>query len=706
MNPFGMVLTNPAVWAGVLAVGIPLAIHLLTRKTTRTLKFPTIRFLRKVQASQSAVYRIRHIIMLLLRTAFVALLLLAFLKPVFQARTLADKEHPDARHAAIIILDASLSMGYTGSGFSPFSQAKLAAEKILENLHPDDRANLVLAATSATSSFDEPSANRFHLKNDIQKSVPTSERADLDAAIAEAVAQLKKTTGLKKEIHFVSDFQRSNWAAVDFAKIPKDVKTVFISVADQAAANAAIIEALLQPPSPAIGEPVEVVCKVANYGLQPRHVPVELKIGDDQLFQHELDVPAGTTSTTSFRLRPNRSEIFEGTLTIPEDGLAADNQRFFALKVSDQMQVVLLSDENPKDPQAAHRFLMSAINPYTERARGAVLPTMVSPQQFDKFAAARTQVLVVSGCREISEPTAQSLLQFLKDGGGILWFLGGSSDRANLLLLEKVSGGDATLPFKPGDLVERSGGGSTGHGALTQANFDHAILRPFRESQDLGEIRFHRYFATQREQGQGQVLLRYEDRHVALARRAVGAGALLICNFSPDIRSSDLAKRTLFVPLIHEMLRDLKPQGGGARLFTVGQPASTTVKLAADGEEIRFTNPSGEKISALFELGKEEAAVIFAQTKGTGFYRVHAGAKRLGTVAVNVDERESNLDSLSLEQIEGLSRISQGQFFAAGGADVEVLRNLREGKPLWHYFLLAASCLLGLEQALSMVWRW
>ena len=104
-------------------------------------------------------------------------------------------------------------------------------------------------------------------------------------------------------------------------------------------------------------------------------------------------------------------------------------------------------------------------------------------------------------------------------------------------------------------------------------------------------------------------------------------------------------------------------------------------------------------------MGRKEAAVIFPETKEIGFYRVLAGDKLVGSVAVNVDPRESNLESLSLPQIQALSEISHERVFAAAGLDVEALTNLREGRPIWHYCLLGALGLLGLEQALTLVWR-
>src|SRR5438876_9483436 len=113
---------------------------------------------------------------------------------------------------------------------------------------------------------------------------------------------------------------------------------VFVSVAAPEAGNLAITDVILQPPAPARGEEVEVSCKVANYTRLAKSVPVQLKFGGEKPMQHELDVPAGTTASVTFRLRANRAGFFEGELTIPEDSLPVDNRRYFTLTVGERVQ--------------------------------------------------------------------------------------------------------------------------------------------------------------------------------------------------------------------------------------------------------------------------------------------------------------------------------------------------------------------------------
>lgn len=699
-----LVFTNPALWIGVLAVGAPVAIHLLTRLTSRVIRYPTMRFLMAGRARQSRLYKLRHLILLALRTLFVALVLLAFLKPVIRQRPSAGLPDASGSTATVVILDASLSMSHGGSMTTPFARGRSASDKIFNELAAGSRANLILAGASATASLPDLTENRSVLKRDLHVARPTLERADIDAAIAEAARQLSRAGKLPRELYLVSDFQRDNWAAVNFAAIPRDVTVLFIPVDEANAANVAVTEVLAHPSSPTVGEETDIVCKIGNFGPHPSQLPVRLKLGDNTVLTREVNVPERASASVSFRVRFNVPGVHEVEVILPEDRLVADDRRYTALTVADRVRVTILSDEPVGEVAASHRYLSRALNPFEDPRAGNVAVETMRTDKFDDLVAARSQVVILSGTGAWTPQVAGALLRYLRDGGSAIYFLGNESDRANLGLWTASGDDDVRLPVTLRSMVDRvAAGGSPG--VWAQADFDAPLLKPFRDSRDLGTATFRRYFATDRVVGQGDVWLRYDDRNIALARGPVGRGGLLIANFSVAQSSSDLARRTMFVPLLHEMIKVMRPQGGVNRSFTVGQPASMTVAMTSEPRAVRFTDATGESMSATFEPGRDGAIVMFSQTSLPGLYRMYADDVLSGAVAVNVDGRESNLESLSVQQLRERSALEGDRFLAADGADAGELERLREGRSLWAHFLMAAMCVLMVEQLLTGWWR-
>ena len=715
MGPWSISFTNTAVLAAGLALFVPYLVHLLTRRTPRRLVFPTVRFIRKAEASHSTLFRLRDILLLLVRTAFVALLVLTFLKPVLRAQ--ASKGGDSGRRTAIIVLDQSLSMGYTGTGFTPFARGQLAAGKMIESLGNADVANLILAGVSPTASFTAPAANKYHLTRDLRDARASLERADWDAAIEEAVQQLNAEPNRAGTVYLVSDFQRSNWAAVNFAAIPQEIDTVFVPVPEEQPWNLAVTEVAIEPPSPVVSEEVEIICKVANYGGVAETIPVTLELrepGSDEAttLKRDAAVQAGETASVSFRMRPLEQGNFEGTVRLGSDGLAADDTRYFTVHISDRIEVTLITDDRAGRDDTGGSYLLHAIDPSggsapgePARAAGTFQVNIVSAERYGDAPPPGTQLVVIHNIETIGETAANALAHFIEDGGSAIYFLSGPADGMNLAALETASERNLQLPFSVVNAVDYTASGENAFATFAEANFDDPMLRRFRENGDIGAAHIYRLFATERIGGQGQILIRYNDGNIALARTTYGAGSLLLCNFDLSREGSDLARKTVFVPLVHELLKAMRPHELSGRDHTVGFAALTSAVLAPDATGVRFTNPALEAVTASVERTGEMATIAFPETPVPGFYRVYEGDRQASSAAVNVDARESDLDHLTEDQMKALMRDSRRQFTTVDGVDPESVRRFLEGVPLWPYLLLGALAVLGIEQLLLIALR-
>ncbi len=81
-------LTTPAMLGGLALLSLPIVAHLLNRRARQAIVFPSILLLRASVATQSWLYRLRRLILLCLRCLAVAMLVLAFCRPVWlDART-------------------------------------------------------------------------------------------------------------------------------------------------------------------------------------------------------------------------------------------------------------------------------------------------------------------------------------------------------------------------------------------------------------------------------------------------------------------------------------------------------------------------------------------------------------------------------------------------------------------------------------------
>src|SRR5688572_28556909 len=142
-----MNVLNPwAIFVGVAALALPVLIHWLTRPRPRRVPLSTVRFLMEAVKERKAAHRLRDWIILLLRTAAVALLAWAFARPLLGVK--AVKEEAGGEVVRVVVLDQSQSMGATAGGVSSFERGRPVAAKHLE-YDPSMRGALILAAAKA-----------------------------------------------------------------------------------------------------------------------------------------------------------------------------------------------------------------------------------------------------------------------------------------------------------------------------------------------------------------------------------------------------------------------------------------------------------------------------------------------------------------------------------------------------------------------------
>src|SRR6188768_728579 len=172
-----MSFLNAALLPGLaLLVGLPLLIHLLNLQFPRLFEFSSVKHIRETIAQRSRLFRWRHLLLLLLRTLFLILLLLAFLKPLLpRFGSAADQS---AGRAVLIVLDHSLSMEHKGGGVSSRQRAEAEADKILATLGADDTVNIIAAGQAAKSCFFELSRNLPEARRFVTELKPGLGRAD------------------------------------------------------------------------------------------------------------------------------------------------------------------------------------------------------------------------------------------------------------------------------------------------------------------------------------------------------------------------------------------------------------------------------------------------------------------------------------------------------------------------------------------------
>jgi len=685
-----MALANPGYLPWLLLIGVPVVVHLLTRRAVRAYALPTFQFLRRSVARQSRIHRLRHVILLALRTCLAALLVGIFLRPERTAPLAA----PGSGKTAVIVLDASLSMSWSGSGVPLFEAGRTHALRVLDQLGPGSRANVILVGASPWAVLPQPGSDLGRLRAAVRAARPTEERGDAAAAIALAEEQLARADSPQAELHIISDFQRSCWADVRLDALPEATRAVFTRVDDSPRENAAVTAIHLRPAVPRAGEEITARVEVWNGSDRPRTIPVTLAAGATEPRTIAVAAAPQSTATGEFALKFEEPGRCLCAASIPPDALPADDRRFFVADLQHSMTVLLLTDEDASASPAGAYYVARALNP-TPSVPGGIRVLVRRPSAVGPGDLKAADVVVLCGVATLPADRLPQIHRHVQEGGALVVLLYGLRVQAQMAALSRLAARGEGLPFLPTRQVDvrRQGKGFV---ALAEARFESRLLRIFRDPQsaDLGRIRFRRFFLTTEPDPRAEVLLKFEDGTPAAARRPLGAGSVLLLNLSPVPADSDLARQEVFPPLLHELLKGMAARGAERREFAPGGPASVTLDQARG--RVAALGPDGRPRPTTVD--RASGAVVLDRVDRSGLYSVRVDGREEAVLAVNPHPDESDLRAVDPRELRSSRDRRPAYLAGAGGARLE---DLTRSRPLWPWMVAAAFAVMVLEQLVA-----
>jgi Aerotolerance regulator N-terminal len=227
-----VIFLHPLMLLGLGAAAIPALLHLFQRRTPPELEFPPLRYLTEAERRSARRLRLRHLLLLALRTALIVVLVLAAARPQVPIRAAgAGGTHPPT--ALALVLDNSLSSGAIVGGEVTLDRLKVAARGVIDRTGAGDRLWLVLADGVVRSG------SREELRRAVDSAPVQSHRLDLVAAVREAVRVVDPEPVPVREVAVISDLQRSALGAGRVA-VPAGVHVRALAAADHVPENRGI----------------------------------------------------------------------------------------------------------------------------------------------------------------------------------------------------------------------------------------------------------------------------------------------------------------------------------------------------------------------------------------------------------------------------------------------------------------------------------
>jgi len=549
-----MTFTDRAILVGLVALVIPLVIHLLGRRRPRKVELPTARFAEGAHAAARGRLWLKRLGLLALRLAAVALVVLALAGP-----RLGGGAGPAGRW--ILVLDASASMRLRDAHrCTAFDRAREPLGWVLGRLDPS--AKVTLAFSDGRGAEGSPEEVRRSLA---AMTEPGWGADPLGRTLREALAAADGTARLVVATD-ATPAAVANLRAGAFAEAPVEVSVLVTGGGPNA---------WLAPPQVAVAPADDGRGHVLTVGADACAAAADSEVA----VRLDLADPALRAESRSFTGR-GRAEFrqpvpgagpWQGQIRLAaDDALPADNVRFFTAAAAQAVHVLIVDAAEEPDARVRSADLVEAAftgetdaprhvtrRPAAEVRRADLAPSdlvfwvgATAPADAGLLAAPRPPVVWIPAGAPPAAPLAEALGLRFREAEA-------APDGATIDPAGYVS-----------DLLSAFEGGTSGD--LSAAVFRHR-LRWDEASAPSGTSA-----------GGVAVVARFRDGAPAILARHQAKAETVALAVGPAPRWGDLASRPEWVVLAHSLVEALAP-GGGVRTLNLTVEEAARRGLTADG---------------------------------------------------------------------------------------------------------------------------
>ena len=669
-----MQLRYPWFLLGLLAIAIPVIIHLLQLRRPQRLLFTNTAFIREVELVTVRHRNLQRWLLLLVRVAGLMALVFVFCQPFIPAR-----KNTPVSDGTVVLIDNSFSMQGDGVGTtSIFADALGQARDIGKaasgggNFRLLNSGNNVLLPTAYQTKLDE-----------------------LKLGVQNPFSLLRSETGERfskaSSVYVFSDFQKKTVDVATLAGLTNR-EVVLVPLVGKGRGNLYVDSMWLDDAFIRLRTNVGLHIRMRNGGnIKLNDSPVKVFLAARQAAAYRVTVGPGQAVTSVIQVQIADKALAQGRVVTEDVPVTFDNTYYFTLQPAAAIRVMEIGAE----PVAQQLYRNEPLFTYS----------FSKPQQVDYGVLQRANFVIVHELERVDAGLRDGLRSVVKRGGSVVVVPSGAvaSHDSYQQLFKELGLGTVQWEVTTSTLELR---------AVAMPSAREPFFRDVFGGQQREAI-MPRVAPVLRWARTGKDILKLRDGESYLASFASGAGEVYVFSAPFSEQFSDFMSHSLFVPVMYRMAM-LSYQNDQLPAFRLTQG---TVRLKLPAIETA-SNAAGRADEASFRLVKDSVVLIPAQRvipnelrldlpvgmNAPGFYQVQRGGKVLTTLAFNQDKRESELAAYSADELRQLIGPNHPNIkvveSGADGAGLAKFEADQTRQPLWRYFLTLVLLALLIEALL------
>jgi len=665
----------------LLALAIPIIIHLFYFRRFKRVYFTNVKFLKEVKEETSARRKVRNLLVLLSRMFAIAMLVFAFAQPFIPQNTEVQK----GDKSVSVFIDNSFSMNALSEDVPLIEKAKQRAREVVNAYSVEDRFQIL------TNEF-EGRHQRLVSKEDalalIDEVKTTPSVKEISKALTRQLQALNTSKIENKTAYLISDFQKNISDFQNFSDTTIEVNLIPLQSVQEK--NISIDTAYFDSPVQMLNQTNTLVIKVRNHSNQvAENVRLSLRHEGQTKPVGTLTIPARASKTDTVNITILRTGWHEAELTITDYPVQFDDTYYFSFNVAEEINTLSINETiSNKYLDAAFKGIsyFKVINQQSRSLDYAKFPTY--------------QLIVLNGLVNVSSGLASELKQYVGSGGNLLVFPGVNSNVSSYKTFLNDFPADELVAL---ERLERN---------VSDVNTEEFIFKDVFENSSANlklPITKVNYKMTNFGGRGEERLLSYRDGSAFLSKYRKERGNLYLCAAPLDEDQSNLVRNAeIFVPMLYKMAISTAKDNRIAYTIGKDEVIESNIAFTVSGEmRYKLKGKTEEFIPVQRAIGNKVVLGINNQILQAGFYNLYLNpTEKLNKFAFNFDRKESNLDyynSTDLATVVG----DQIQIIEGTNAvDITQLIGERSrGIIMWRWFIIAALVFLIIEALLLRFWK-
>lgn len=668
----------PTFLIGLVAIAIPIIIHLFNFRKYKKVYFTNVQFLKELKQESDSKSKLKEWLILAMRILAITCLVFAFAQPFIPGKSKAVQ----GEKAISIYIDNSFSMESTNKKGTLLENAKEYATEIANTFNASDKFQLI------TNDF-EGRHQRFVTKEDFLEQLNevkiSSATKTLNDVLKRQQDFLQNSSSKNKRIFLLSDFQKN---AVLFNKSDIDTSIVVssIPIASSEVSNVYIDSVWFETPVQQFGTQQIIHATIINKSAKDiENGTLKLFINNAQVSLSSFNVSAGNKKDASISFTVKTKGINKGVLKIEDYPITYDDNFYFSFNAQTTIKALVI---NGKETKTAGNFKSLMQNDslfvYQENSESAI----------DYSVFSKTNIIVLNELSVLTSGLTSELQKFVSNGGSLVIFPNKKSDLEsyntafqNLQLpqitkLDTVNTKTQSINFEQG---------------LYEGVFDKIDQR-----MDLPKV-FEYFEFTKTTNSNSQSLVLLQNGQSLISLNPLGSGKIYLFSISSDESCSNLLKHALFVPTLIKMsILSLKSSPVYYKTaFNEAIVMNTTTNFS---DKPLHIIKDDKKVDVIPEHRlMNNATTLFTQNQITeaGHYEVFENMSSIKDLAFNFDRKESDMNFMTKDDL-------QKQIDEKGLKNIQIiepnektltnaLQEVNDGKKLWKLFLILTLIFLAAE---------